>query len=278
MRDTFRMLGRAAATTLVLAAGAALAKGGLVEIDPAFDASSNDITNPWWPLTPGSRLVYLEEADDECIVGVLDVLTTVAQSRTVVDGVAVREVWDREFIDDVGDCDGDTADMGLWELLETTFDWYAQDTGGNVWYYGEFTVALDHEECEHPIADTEPPFFLEGCLDGSWEAGYDIWEEQADEEILAGIIMLDEPMKGQFYFQEFWEDEATDMAKILNFRTVDTVLYGELEGCLKTKEWVPLEPGNVEHKYYCLDHGLVLVEGNAGGKTVWTDLIEVIDP
>jgi hypothetical protein len=76
-----------------------------------------------------------------------------------------------------------------------------------------------------------------------------------------------------FYFQEFWEDNAADMGKVLNFKDIEAVLFEELEDCVVTKEWVPLEPGNVEHKYYCYDKGLVLVEGNAGGKTEWTDLV-----
>ncbi len=44
---------------------------------------------------------------------------------------------------------------------------------------------------------------------------------------------------------------------------------------LMIKEWVPLSPGNVEHKYYCYDRGLMQVEENAGGKTVYTDLVRV---
>ncbi|MFT5138779.1 MAG: hypothetical protein ACI9H8_000716 [Lysobacterales bacterium] len=88
--------------------------------------------------------------------------------------------------------------------------------------------------------------------------------------------MLTNPMMGQFYFQEFWEDEATDMGKVLSFKTVDSFLYGDVDDCVVIKEWVPLDPGNVEHKYYCYDKGLVLVEGNAGGKTVFADLVEVV--
>jgi len=261
-----------------LASGNAFAKGGLVELPLDFDGSSNDITNDWWPLEPGSRLVYIEEDEDECIIGVLDIRTTINQYRTVVDGVNVREVLDREFVDETETCDGDTSNIGDWELLESTLDWYAQDIAGNVWYFGEHTVATDHDECDHPTDGVDAVLGIEGCLDGSWETGYDIWEEAADADILPGIIMLTSPEKGQFYFQEFWEDEATDMGKVLNFKDVESVWYGEAEGCVEIKEWVPLDPGNVEHKFYCEGQGLVLVEGNAGGKTVWTDLVEVIDP
>lgn len=122
------------------------------------------------------------------------------QYPAIVDGVNVREVWDREFIDDVGDCDAGTVDIGSWELLETTYDWYAQDIGGSVWYFGEFTVAFTHDECVHTTTAAEGPFFEDSCLDGSWEAGYDIWAVIEDATILPGVIMLANPKKAQFYF------------------------------------------------------------------------------
>ena len=89
--------------------------------------------------------------------------------------------------------------------------------------------------------------------------------------------MLAEPGKGEFYFQEYYEDVAIDMGKVLNYKKVDTFLFGKLEGCLMIKEWVPLDPGAIEHKYYCKNIGLVTVEENAGGKTLWVDLVSV-DP
>lgn len=267
------------AAVLTLFSGNLAAKGGFVELPGNFGADSNNITNPWWPQPAGQTLVYLEEADDECVVGVVEVVATANQSRATVNGIKVREIWDREFIDHSPEtCDGDLSDDGDWELTESTFDWYSQDVDGNVWYTGERSVATDHDECDHETDGVDPVIGLEGCLDGSWEAGYDIWEDEADEDILAGILMLASPMKGQFYFQEFWEDEATDMGKILNFKDIETVLNGEQEDCLVVKEWVPLSPGNVEHKYYCYGLGLQLVQGNAGGKTVWTDLVDVIEP
>ena len=164
------------------------------------------------------------------------------------------------------------------EPVESTLDWYAQDVDGNIWYFGEHSVATDHEECDHPTNGDDPILGLDGCLDGSWEAGKDIWTGEDDPDVMEGIIMLTNPKKGQFYFQEFWEEEAEDMGKILNFKKVnseylDTIFYG----CVVIKEWVPLEPGSIEHKYFCRDIGLVQVEGNAGGKTEWTYLVEVSD-
>lgn len=65
------------------------------------------------------------------------------------------------------------------------------------------------------------------------------------------------------------------MGKVLNFKDIDGTLFGEQEDCVMIKEWVPLSPGDVEHKYYCYGRGLMQVEGNAGGKTVCTDLVRV---
>ena len=281
MKINFRGIWMFLLAALFLAAGnSVFAKGGFIELPGNFDGTSNVLDNQWWPQSEGEVLVYIEEADDECIIGVVEIVTTFNQHKTTVNGVKVREVWDREFIDEAEDteCEGNIVDIGDWTLLESTLDWYAQDVGGNIWYFGEHTVATDHDECDNDTVGLDPVLGIEGCLDGSWQAGYDIWEDEADEDILAGIIMLTDPEKGQFYFQEFWEDEATDMGKVLNFKTIDTVTEGEQEGCVVIKEWVPLDPGNVEHKYYCYGHGLLLVEGNAGGKTVYTDLVDVIEP
>ena len=86
--------------------------------------------------------------------------------------------------------------------------------------------------------------------------------------------MLGEPFKGAFYSQEYYEDEAEDMGKVVNFVPVSSDDFGDYEDCLKTKEWSPLEPGNVEHKYYCMPDGLILIE-ELHGKTKWVELIEI---
>jgi hypothetical protein len=245
-----------------------------VELEGDFDGDSRNLTNPWLPLPEGSQYVHVAEEDGECIVSVLDVLPPVGLATTVIKGVKVRTLWDREFIAE-GECPDDLTAIKASDPVESTFDWYAQDVAGNIWYFGERSVATDHATCDHPTAGIDPVIGLEGCLDGSWEAGKDFWTGLADPDVLEGIIMLANPQKGQFYFQEYWEGEAEDMGKILSFKTVSSELLGTLNGCVVIKEWVPLSPGSVEHKYFCRDHGLVQVEGVSGGKTKWTYLVEV---
>jgi hypothetical protein len=286
------------ATMLLGASGMALAKGGFVDLDElgaTFDTDSHILDNPWWPLPEDLRQIYVAAVEDECEIGVIDVLPWGGQMRDTVYSprvmaeVKVRTVLDREFLVDEEDCeeldwaDLDEEDFEEFELAEITLDWYAQDTDGRIWYFGEFSISLDEDdiaECENDLAWLMGE---EGCPDGSWEAGKDIYTGEVNLEVLEGVIMLadgerekggfGELQKGRFYFQEYWEDVATDMAKILNFKKADTFLYGMLKGCLMTKEWVPLEPGDVEHKYYCKDKGLVLIQGLSGGPTVWTDLV-----
>jgi hypothetical protein len=64
--------------------------GGFIEIEAAFGADSNEITNAWWPLPEGTRFAYSAEAKDECLVDVVDVLPAVAQSRTHVGAVKIH--------------------------------------------------------------------------------------------------------------------------------------------------------------------------------------------
>src|SRR5215210_2944884 len=125
-----------------------------------------------------------------------------------------------------------------WEngkLIEQTYDWHAQDKKGNVWYFGEDTKEYKNGK----VVSTK----------GSWEAGVD--------GAKPGIIMQAHPKVGQSYRQEYYKGEAEDMAKVQSLNESVTVPYGSFDGVLETKEWTPLEPGYVEHKYYARGVGQV---------------------
>jgi hypothetical protein len=127
------------------------------------------------------------------------------------------------------------------------------DKLGNVWYFGE-----DSKQIENGVVvGTE----------GSWEAGVD--------GAKPGIIMLAEPKVGTKYQQEFAPGVAEDMAKVLSLSETVEVPYGRFEGCLKTAEWTPLEPGAREFKYYAPGTGQVLeVQSRGGGVRVELIAIE----
>lgn len=258
MKPTIRRPGRLTMSVLIGGVVLALstAAAGAANLEVEFDADNFTnptlITNAYWPLIPGSVFVYYAEGEDGCEVSRTTVLASTKddfQGDYSENDFEALEVSDQEWLSE--ECDGEYA------LIEETVDWYAQDDDGNVWYLGEDTTAYDDEE-ECPTDS------------GSWEAGSDIADVGSVAE--AGIIMLAEPQKGLAYQQEYYEDEAEDMAQVKRTDATVDIELGSYEGCVKTKEWTPLERGQVEHKFYCPPDGLVLIN-ELKGKTLRVELV-----
>jgi hypothetical protein len=195
------------------------------ELDPAdFTAT---VEHPYFPLTPGTRWTY-EEVDDEGEVG--EVLVTVSSAtKEIANRVTARVVRD-------------TVTRGG-ELIEDTFDWYAQDAEGNVWYLGEETAEFEDGE----VVSTA----------GSFEAGVD--------GALPGIIMPAEPAVGMQYRQEYYAGEAEDNGEILSIEEQAEVPFGHFDDMVLTKDTITIEPDVLEYKLYARDVGLVLALGISGG-------------
>ena len=124
------------------------------------------------------------------------------------------------------------------QTVEIAENWFAQDRDGNVWYFGEAT---------QDYANGVPT-----STAGSWEAGV--------SGAVPGIIMKGLPSPGQTYFQEYAPGVAEDMASVLSLGGSESTALGTYSGVLKTKEWTPLEPSSVEHKYYAPGIGLIREE------------------
>jgi len=185
-------------------------------IDPADFTTKVD--NKYFPLKPGTTFVYRGKTED-ATEG--DTVAVTSDTRNTM-GVECVVVDDR------------VTEAG--ELTEKTYDWYAQDNEGNVWYFGE-----DSKEYENgKVKSTE----------GSWEAGKDGAEP--------GIIMPANPNVGETYRQEYYKGEAEDMARALKLDGSATVPQGSYDHVLVTREWTPLEPNIAEHKYYAAGVGNVL--------------------
>lgn len=176
------------------------------------------IDNPYFPLKPGTTFVYRGESEGSPTRGVM---TVTNQTKKIL-GVTTIVVHDVAYDDGI--------------LVEDTLDWFAQDKDGNVWYFGENTKELDEDG---NVISTE----------GSWEAGVD--------GAKPGVLMWANPRKGDRYQIEFYPDVAEDMAQVLGYKDSFCVKYGCFENVLWTKEWTPLEPGIVEHKYYAKGIGLI---------------------
>ena len=193
---------------------------------PRFDPGNfvSDVDNRFFPLVPGTRYVSVGEGDGERETNV----TLVTHDRKNILGISATVVLDRVFVDG--------------EVKEKTFDWYAQDRQGNVWYLGEDTKEFE----DGKVVSTE----------GSWEAGVD--------GAVAGIIMPADPRVGQHYQQEFFLGEAEDEARVTGVGAEVTVPFGSFDGCIRTVEWTRLEPGIKEAKWYCPDVGFVKALGVEG--------------
>ena len=89
---------------------------------PANGGFVHRITNPYMPLTPGSRWVYIGVKDGQ---SQRDVVTVTHGTKRIL-GIEATVVTD-------------VATHGS-TVLERTTDWFAQDVHGNVWYLGERTA------------------------------------------------------------------------------------------------------------------------------------------
>ncbi|WP_317933128.1 hypothetical protein [Halioxenophilus sp. WMMB6] len=262
---------------LVLCASGNVMAGGLFapEFFPGDFSTPLTINNQYWPLPVNTAYVYFSETADGCEWDEVDVTNQIR----FIDGINTRIVLDRVWLDESENCADQLnvypSGFPYGNLAEITQDYHAQDDSGNIWYLGEHTLdmTIAPAECETYVYGTDAIFpALNVCLDGSFIAG--------ENDALAGIVMMASPSKGDFYQQEFDQENAEDWGKVLNFVTVEDSAGGQYANCLETKEWSPLEHGAIEHKYYCpeADGGrgaLLQVKEASGGPTVWTNLIDV---
>lgn len=213
-------------TTTSPGSGPALPQGSdVVELDPAD--FTLEITNPYWPMQVGDRWVY-EESDGEGGAQRVEV-TVLDQTETVAAGIEARVVHD--LVTEDG------------EVIEDTFDYYAQDTTGNLWYLGEDTK----EYQDGHVVSTA----------GSWEAGVDGAQP--------GIVLPAEPAAGMSYRQEYLAGEAEDEAIVLSTDELAQTPTGTYADVLLTRDTTPLEPDLAELKFYAPGIGPVLVLQTAGG-------------
>ncbi len=207
-------------------------------IDPADFVDGNGdplpVDNQYWPLVPGTTYFYEAETED----GLETDEVYVSHDTVTILGVTCVVVVDTVKLEG--------------ELTELTYDWYAQDKYGTVWYMGEDSTQYENGQ---PVG-----------TEGSWTGGVD--------GAFPGIVMLADPRAGDSYRQEYKEDEAEDLAKVLRLNAMASVPYGDFDNCVETKEWSPLEKGVVEQKFYAPGVGQVLgVEHQ--GKAVRQELVDI---
>jgi hypothetical protein len=201
---------------------------------PTFNPNNfvSEIDNPYFALDPGTTFLY-KSPDGSSV----DRFIVTRQTKEIL-GVTCVVVMDLAYEDG--------------ELVEKTFDYFAQDKKGNVWYFGEATQELE----DGKVVSTE----------GSWQAGL--------KGATPGIIMEAHPHVGDQYAQEHAVGVAEDMARVDSLNASAHVPYGSFGHTLDTAEFTPLEPGVVEHKFYARGIGEVL-EVDADGNRLQLVKIEI---
>lgn len=210
--------------------GAAPRSDGLPEggdsfaLDPASFTVAID--NPYWPMEPGTRWIYRETDGKGTELEV--VVTVTSETKEIANGVTARVV--RDTVSENG------------AVVEDTFDWYAQDADGNIWYLGEDTAEFEKGKIS--------------SRHGSFEAGVD--------GALPGVAVPASPVDGMRYRQEFYVGQAEDQGEVLSVDEQVEVPAGHYEHVLMTKDTNPIEPKVLEYKFYTPDVGPTLAIAVSG--------------
>jgi hypothetical protein len=186
------------------------------------------VDNPYMPWIPGTKAVFEGVSDGQ---HERNVVVVTDRTKEIL-GVKTTVVHDQVFSNG--------------QLTEDTLDRYAQDSAGNVWYFGEDTA----EYKNGAVTSTA----------GSWEAGVDGAQP--------GVVMLAQPTVGEQYHQEYKKGEAEDLGKVIALDDSLTVPYGPLDQVVVTADTTPLEPQILEHKFYASGIGVVLERVVSGGQEI----------
>ena len=205
----------AAAAALALTAGGLTAHAGNSGADPGLPRGSDPVTlnpadfsaqidNRRWPMTVGSRWIYrVTDLSDGSTKR--QVITVTPRTKLIADGIRARVV--RDVVRDHG------------KPVEVTDDWYAQDSKGNVWYFGEHTISYEHGKPSD---------------NGSWEAGV--------AGALPGIALPAKPRVGLSYREEYSKGVAEDQSRVLAVDAQAQARAGHYKQALLTEDYSPIEP------------------------------------
>jgi len=186
--------------------------------DPSQGGFSLTIDNPYFPLVPGSQLVF--DGNDNGTALHLEI--TVLDSTVDVAGVTTRILEERE------------TEGG--ELVEVSRNFFVQASDGSVCYYGE---DVDIYQGGVIVAHS-----------GQWRAG--------EGGALPGIMMPASPAVGMAFRQEIAPGVAEDRAEIRAVGETVTVPAGTYNATVRFLETTPLEPGSRTVKLFAQGVGLIV--------------------
>ena len=210
------------AIDLAFAAGRAHAKPFLPDFSAAAFTPGAPIDNPYFPLLDSDTRVFVGQTERFELTNL--------GSGPIILGVQTTTRRDRAFEDDL--------------LVEDTFDHYAQDTAGNVWYFGEDVTNYSYDGDGNLITTNNA---------SAWKAGVN--------GALPGFAMPADPTVGFNYYQEFAShDGALDQGQTFAAGIPVSIGMGNFTNVLQVLETTELDPDDREFKYYAQGHGLIMAE------------------
>ncbi len=195
---------------------------------------STTVNNRYFPLVPGTTHIYRGTRDG---VPTSTRYAVLNQTKTVM-GVKCLVISDIVTQNH--------------SLVEKTTDWYAQDSKGNVWYFGENTA----EYVNGVVTNT----------DGTWEAGVD--------HALPGIVMEADSSTGDHYRQEYRPGIAEDTATVLQTNASIKLPSGTYSHVVVTRDINPLDPTKHERKWFAAGVGFVHADLTQGGHHEVSSLVK----
>lgn len=188
------------------------------------------INNIYFPMTASGTRIYsgIVDGTEERFE-----LTNIGAGPIIL-GIQTYIQLDRAYEDDM--------------LVEETFDYYAQDEFGNVWYFGEDVTNYEYDDDGNLLGTNDS---------SSWRAGAN--------SALPGFIMPADLTSGFSYYQEFGPfDAAIDEAQTLASDYMLSLITGDYFDVLVVLETLATEPDARGIKYYVPGFGLIAEDEGVG--------------
>jgi hypothetical protein len=196
--------------------------------EPGYDRTafgqSTTVDNKWFPLRPGTRLVYRGQTIEDGERVAHSVTFIVTNMTKVIDGVRTVVIWERDYKDGV--------------LEEAELALFAQADDGKVWHFGQYPEVFENGKVVESLA---------------WIHGI--------KGAQAGITIKAKPELGARSYSQGWGPAVgwSDRAKVHQVGQRTCVAAGCFKDVLVTDEFSLDEPGAHQLKYYAPGVGTVRV-------------------
>jgi hypothetical protein len=242
MRADRRLRSIAAIAALSAAALTACGSSGPGRRAAATFPDPTRVDNPMFPLVPGTQFSYQGRIVEKHAATPHTVVFTVTDLTKMVDGVRTVVAWDRDFLE------------GKLEEQELAF--FAQDSRGNVWNFGEYPEEYD----DNGKFTGAPSTWIRG-VDGAY----------------GGIHMLSRPRTGMKYREGLVPAiEFDDVSVVARTGQQDCLAGTCYKQVLVVDETSPNDPASGHQiKYYSPPTGLIQVAARGGDSQEFLTLTSV---